>query len=170
MSGIKNVRKNKGVSNVVAAMLILIIIVTLAVSTAVTLQLEDSEYSTTTYVMENYKYLHDLMEAQLKNDILNISYYAFPTNSGYCLEITFQLNPQFDYSSPYSVNITCIIAYNSQGLEPMMITSPQQMKYPINIHISTSPYTLLIQSNSAPDIYIIFGNGVTVFLPPNASV
>jgi hypothetical protein len=170
MSGIKNGRKNKGVSNVVAAMLILIIIVTLAVSTAVTLQLENSEYSTTTYVMENYKYLHDLMEAQLKNDILNISYYAFPTKNGYCLEITFQLNPQLDYSSPYNVNITCIIAYNSQGLGPMMITSPQQMKYPIKIYVSSSPYTLLMQSSSAPDIYIIFGNGVTVFLPPNGSV
>jgi len=170
MSEIKNVRKNKGLSNVIAAMLILIIIVTLTVSTAVTLQLENSEYSTTTYVMENYKYLHDLMETQLKNDILNISYYAYPTSNGYCLEITFQLNPLVDYSSSYSVNITCIIAYTSQGLKPMMITSPQQMKYPINIYISTSFYTLLINSSSAPDIYIVFGNGVTVFLPPNGSV
>ncbi|MFP3347143.1 MAG: hypothetical protein RXR17_06910 [Sulfolobaceae archaeon] len=141
MSGIKNVRKNKGVSNVVAGMLIFIIIVTLTVSTVVTLQLENSEYSTTTYVMENYKYLHDLMEAQLKNDILNISYYAFPTKNGYCLEITFQLNPQLDYSSPYSVNVTYIIAYNSQGLEPMKNTSPQQMKYPVNIYIYLRHHT-----------------------------
>jgi hypothetical protein len=164
----ENTRKDKGLSNVIATMFILIIIATLAVSTAVTLQLENSEYSTATYVVENYKYLHDLMETQLKNDILNVSYYAFPENNGYSLEITFQLNPQLDYSSPYSVDIICIMAYGSQGLEPLKITSPQQMQYPI--YISTAPYTLLIRSSSAPDIYIIFSNGVTVFLPPNASV
>jgi hypothetical protein len=166
----ENTRKDKGLSNVIATMFILIIIVTLIVSTAVTLQLENSEYSTATYVVENYKYLHDLMETQLKNDILNVSYYAFPENNGYCLEITFQLNPQLDYSSPYSVDIICIMAYGSKGLELVKITSPQQMQYPIKVYISTAPYTLLIRSSSAPDIYIIFSNGVTVFLPPNASV
>jgi hypothetical protein len=110
------------------------------------------------------------METQLKNDILNVSYYAFPKNNCYCLKITFQLNPQLDYSIPYNVDIICIMAYGSKGLEPVKITSPQQMQYPIKVSISTAPYTLLIRSSSAPDIYIIFSNGVTVFLPPNASV
>ena len=155
----------KGLSNVVAAMIILIIVITLALTTAVTLELENAEYATSEYVMQNYEYFHDLVNSQLKNDILNVSYYAFPMSSGeYCIELTFHLNPNFESSGPYTLNITCIIAYTSSGLTPV------KLEYPIKVFISPSPYTITFQYSGAPDLYIVLQNGVAVFLPPNSSI
>ncbi|BFI74455.1 hypothetical protein [Sulfurisphaera ohwakuensis] len=154
----------KGLSNVVAAMLILLIIIILALSTAVTLELENAEYSTSEYVIQNYEYFHDLVDTQLKNDILNVSYYAFPITNGYCIELTFRLNPNVESSGPYVINISSIIAYTSNGL--VLVNN----KYPIQVLISSSPYTITFQYASAPDLYIILQNGIAVFLPPNSSV
>ena len=157
--------KMKGLSNVVGAMLILIIVITLGLVTAVTLELENAEYTTSEYVMQNYEYYHNLVNSQIKNDILNVSYYAFPQGNGeYCIELTFHLNPDFESSGPYTLNITCIIAYTSNGLTPV------DLNYPIHVFISPSPYTVTFQYTGAPDLYIILQNGVSVFLPPNSSI
>ncbi|QXJ33826.1 hypothetical protein J5U22_00371 [Saccharolobus shibatae] len=155
----------KGLSNVVAAILILITIFTSAIITVTTLQLENAQYVATTYIAQNYYYFHNLVETQLENHILNISYFAFPLSNGdYCIEITFQLNPNVDYSNPYSINITSIIAFNNNGVSLL------QIKYPIQILISSSPYTITFKYSSVSDLYVIFQNGVTVFIPPNSSV
>ena len=155
----------KGQSNAVAAIIVIVILLTIGLTTLTMLQMETGEYQASLSVVESSAYFHDLMESQLKNGVLNVSYYAFPISSNeYCLELTFQLNPNVETSGPYSVNITEIFAYTSNGLVPI------NLKYPVEVLVSQSPYTVTFTYSSAPDIYIVFQNGVTVFLPPNGSV
>ena len=155
----------KGQSNAVAAIIVIVILLTIGLTTLTMLQMETGEYQASLAVVESSAYFHDLMESQLENGVLNVSYYAFPISSNeYCLELTFQLNPNVETSGPYSVNITEIFAYTSNGLVPI------NLNYPVEVLVSQSPYTVTFTYSSAPDIYIVFQNGVTVFLPPNGSV
>ena len=155
----------KGLSNVVAAIIVIVILLTLGLATLTMLQMETGEYQASLSLVESSVYFRDLMESQLENGVLNVSYYASPTSANqYRLELTFQLNPNVGTTGPYSVNITEIFAYTSNGLVPI------NLNYPIEVQVSRSPYTVTFTYSSAPDIYIVFQNGVTVFLPPNGSV
>ena len=155
----------RGQSNAVAAIIVIVILITIGLSALTMLQTENGEYQASLSAVESSAYFHDLMESQLENGVLNVSYNVFPIGSNeYCIELTFQLNPNVETSGPYSVNITQIFAYTSNGLVPI------NLNYPVEVLVSQSPYTVTFKYSSAPDIYIVFQNGVTVFLPPNGSV
>ena len=155
----------KGLSNVVAAIIAIVILLTLGLTALTMLQTETGEYQASLSAAESSIYFHNLMESQLKNGVLNVSYYAFPISSNeYCLELTFQLSSNVETSGPYSVNITEIFAYTSNGIVPI------NLNYPVEVQVSQSPYTVTFTFSSMPDIYIVFQNGVTVFIPPNSSV
>lgn len=155
----------KALSNVIAAMFLLIILIFISVSIATMLINTNSLKSTYQLISENYIYYHNLYNKYVSNGIIQIEYYIYPIGNGkYQPQLTFSENPEI-VSVPLSViNITAIFCLKKGNWQEM------PNNYPIVVPLSYYPHTINLPLVSSPsDIVILLNNGIMIFLAPNST-
>jgi len=155
----------KGLSDAIAAVFLIIIIISSLIPLIIMVSNQRDINSANQLNYENYKYFRDVYCQEINNGVIQISYYVY-YNGQYEPQITFLENSEISIQPLYTLNITALFYLYKGSWNEI------QYNYPIIVHLSPLPYTILLQSSSIPepaDIAMILNNGIIIFLAPNST-
>jgi len=149
-----HMHNNKGLANVVALIMVLIVVLTLVVPFLLFYASNQSSKEVSTAIVNNYQYLKNLQVKQITSGHPAIFY-----NSSIVLEYT-----NGTFTPPSNLTITNILYLNQQGIW----VSISSLKYPIVV--STGESLKLPSYTNGRPIIIVTSLGNIFFLTPGSSI